>query len=102
MMTTILIAAIVWAVFLASNIIIGFVMYRLGLHGQLRLWQKKLNDNEEDLNRTSEELSRYIPGSEFDPRYQPQSRYRDWLNDEEDFEPDPVIPGIGGGEEDDE
>lgn len=91
-MSTILIAAIVWAVFLVSNIITGFVMYRLGLHGQLRLWQKKINETEELVENVTDKLNNtYIPGSEFNPfETQPSSRYE--LYRDQEFVSDPVVP----------
>ena len=95
MMDTILIASIVWVVFLASNIVVGFCMYRLGLHGKIRDYLDNTPVDESPTDRVVESLAgRYIPGSEFNPfETQPPPRYQP-----ENFMPDPVIPGVEGGE----
>lgn len=84
----ILTASIVWVVFLASNITVGFVMYRLGLHGQLRRWQGRLTGDDVAVeDRVSQTLG-YIPGSEYNP-FETQHPPR--------YAPDPITPG--GGED---
>jgi len=110
MISSILLASIVWVFFLVSNIAVGFVMYRLGLNGRIKNYTEKF-DEDEAVNRIANSLGGgHIPGSEFNPfETQPLPRYKYFSMDEDDqeremdddvnygFAPDPVVP-MGGDE----
>lgn len=105
-MDYILVASIVWVIFMLSNISVGYVMYRLGLHGQIRGFTKKFNEanEEEELMEKVGKTLGYVPGSEFDPfatQHEPRYDYRDDVDedldedDDETFAPDPLVPRGG-------
>lgn len=108
MMNTILLASIVWLLFVFSNLIVGVIMYQLGMYGQLRLWKKKEFMTEKEVMEKVAQSLGHVPGSEFSPFNQPEPRYRYFSLDEEDlndldedtdygFAPDPIKPKGGEG-----
>jgi hypothetical protein len=104
-----LVSALVYLIFLSTNIAIGIVMYRLGLHGQVRKMMKQMDDPSVDKGTKTPKEPSVIPGAEYNPYESPPSEFiryygtaaldDDEEEEEEGFVDDPVNP-YRVGEED--
>ena len=94
-MTTLL-SALVYLIFMITNVIVGLCMYRLGLHGQLRRYMR-MQDPIQDTTRPKEKEPSHIPGSEFFPQNNEPSDFWAGYDQEDPIEelPDPLTPYQG-------
>ena len=100
-----LISALVYLIFLLSNVITGICLYRLGLHGRILNYTKQMEETSTPV-REPVRPSDFVEGQQYNPMtttYQP--RYYHQSHEDEDAEPaeynefvdDPVTPDRRGG-----